>query len=74
MDDLIFTYFSENLATVSKEELLEALKNALESANCWREACLTGCLSTQTRSVGEVGVKSDHHDAYKKGTQGSAKL
>ena len=30
MDDLVLIYFSENLATVSKEELLKALKNALE--------------------------------------------
>ncbi len=40
--DPVLTYFSENLATVSKEELLKALKDALESANCWREACLGG--------------------------------
>ena len=40
--DTVLTYFSENLATVSKEELLSALENALRSANCWREACLGG--------------------------------
>ena len=40
--DTVLTYFSENLATVSKEELLSALENALRSANCWREACLLG--------------------------------
>jgi hypothetical protein len=42
MDDPVLIYFSENLATVSKEELLQALKNALESANYWRKACLSG--------------------------------
>jgi hypothetical protein len=42
MDDTVLTYFSENLATVSKEEILQALQNALESANCWRVACLLG--------------------------------
>jgi hypothetical protein len=42
MDNPVLTYFIENLATVSKEELLQALKNALESAECWRQACLTG--------------------------------
>jgi hypothetical protein len=40
--DPVLTYFSENLATVSKEELLSALKNALRSADYWREACLGG--------------------------------
>lgn len=74
MDDPVLRYFSQNLATVSKEELLQALKNALESATYWREACLTGCLSTQTRSDGEVGVESDHHDACNKGARGSAKV
>jgi hypothetical protein len=42
MDDPIYSYFHENLATVSKEELLQALRNALESANYWRDACLSG--------------------------------
>ena len=42
MPDPVLTYFSENLAVLSKEELLQALKNALESANYWREACLSG--------------------------------
>jgi uncharacterized SAM-binding protein YcdF (DUF218 family) len=42
MDDPVLTYFSQNLATISKEELLQALKNALESASYWREACLSG--------------------------------
>ena len=37
-----YSYFSENLATVSKEEILEALRNALRSADYWREACLGG--------------------------------
>lgn len=40
MDDPIYTFFRENLATVSKEELLKALENALRSADYWREACL----------------------------------
>ncbi len=38
--DPVFTFFSKNLATVSKEQLLEALENALRSADYWREACL----------------------------------
>jgi hypothetical protein len=42
MDDPVLTYFSQNLATISKEELLQALKNALESASYWRKACLSG--------------------------------
>ena len=42
MPDPVLTYFSENLAVLSKEELLQALKNALESASYWREACLSG--------------------------------
>lgn len=40
MEDVVFTYFSENLSKVTKQELLEALKNALQSAAHWREACL----------------------------------
>ena len=70
--DPIFTFFSENLATVSKQELLVALKNALESADCWRKACLLGCPSLQTRSHGEVGIESGFHDVYNKGAQVSA--
>lgn len=38
--DPIYTYFFQNIDMVSKEELLEALENALRSAACWREACL----------------------------------
>jgi len=56
MDDLVLRYFSENLATVSKEELLVALKNALESADCWRQACLLGSPSLQTRSEGSMEI------------------
>jgi oligoribonuclease NrnB/cAMP/cGMP phosphodiesterase (DHH superfamily) len=40
--DTVLAYFSENLDKISKKELLQALKDALESANCWREACLGG--------------------------------
>ena len=72
MDDLVLRYFSENLATVSKEELLVALKNALESADCWRQACLLGSPSLQTRNHGEVGIESGLHDAYNKGARVSA--
>lgn len=50
MDDPVLTYFAENLSTVSKEELLQALENALGSASYWRDACLLGCLSNQRRS------------------------
>jgi hypothetical protein len=39
MDNPVFKYFSDNLATVTKEELLEALNSALESADHWRNAC-----------------------------------
>jgi len=52
MDDTVLTYFSENLATVSKDELLQALQNALGSAGYWRNACLLGCFSGQSRSEG----------------------
>lgn len=45
MEDPVYTFFSENLATVTKEELLAALKNALESATYWRQACLGGVSS-----------------------------
>ena len=38
--DPVDQYFSQNIATVSKEEILTALKDALRSANYWREACL----------------------------------
>jgi hypothetical protein len=34
---------------IRKEKLLLALKNALESANCWREACLHGGRFAQNR-------------------------
>jgi hypothetical protein len=40
--DPVLAYFSENLDSLTKEEILEALKNALGSAHCWREACLLG--------------------------------
>ena len=46
MNDPIYTYYRENIDAVSKEQLLEALKNALQSAECWRGACLNG-LSVQ---------------------------
>jgi hypothetical protein len=72
--DPIFTFFSENLATVSKEELLVALKNALESADCWRQACLLGCPSLQTQSHGEVDIESGLHDAYDNGARISANI
>lgn len=42
MNDPVLTYFAENLSTVSKEELLQALENALGSASYWRDACLLG--------------------------------
>jgi hypothetical protein len=51
--DHVYTYFSENLDSVTKEEILEALKNALGSAHCWREACLFGSLSIEYRSEGK---------------------
>ena len=38
--DFIYTYFRQNLDGISKEQLLEALKSALESAAYWREACM----------------------------------
>ena len=41
-EDPVFVYFRENIETVSKEELLEALRSALQSAHFWREACLLG--------------------------------
>ena len=54
MDDPIYTYFRENLEAVTKEELLEALRNALQSAECWRESCLLGSGSFQNRSEGSA--------------------
>jgi len=42
MDDPIYDYFNRNIEAVSKEQLLEALRSALESARCWRAACLQG--------------------------------
>ena len=74
MNDLVLTYFSENLATVSKEELLVALKNALESADCWRDACLLGYPSLQTRSEGEVGADVSRFRGHNKGAQVSAEI
>ena len=47
MDDPIYAYFSQNIETVSKEELLAALENALGSAHYWREACLLGFSAVQ---------------------------
>lgn len=38
--DPICSYFRENLGKVTKEQLLEALENALRSAEYWRRACL----------------------------------
>ncbi len=63
MDDPVLTYFSENLGTVSKEELLQALKNALKGANYWRNACLLGFPSIRTRNDGGVGIESNLHNA-----------
>ena len=40
--DPIFTFFSENIEIVTKKEILEALRNALRSADYWRAACLGG--------------------------------
>ena len=54
MDDPVFVYFSQNIEAVSKEELLEALRGALESSYYWREACLLGF--PQLR----VNVATDH--------------
>lgn len=53
MDNPIYTYYRENLEAVSKEQLLEALKNALQSAECWRGACLNG-LSVQAHEQGSA--------------------
>ncbi len=49
--DPIFTFFSENIEIVTKEQLLEALKNALESAGHWREACLLWSLNPNRSDV-----------------------
>ena len=63
MDDPILTYFSENLGTVTKEELLQALRNALESACHWRDACLLGRLSVHSLSEKAVSIDPDLHTA-----------
>jgi len=36
-------FFRENLPAVSKEQLLNALETALQSADHWRIAFLSGC-------------------------------
>jgi len=48
--DPIYTFFSENIETVTKEELLKALENALLSSRYWLEACLGKGFSIRTRS------------------------
>ena len=63
MDDPIYTFFSGNLAMVSKEEILKALENALRSADYWRQACLAGLSFTQTRSDGGVRTELNPHKA-----------
>jgi hypothetical protein len=47
MMDTVLAYFSENIDKISKEEILQALRNALLSAAYWREACLLGFLTVQ---------------------------
>jgi len=47
MDNQILVYFRHNIQTVSKEEILKALENALKSAECWREAYLHGFVISQ---------------------------
>jgi hypothetical protein len=54
MDDPIYAYFSQNIDAISKEELLQALRAALQSANYWRKACLLGLSNVQ-----EHGLKGD---------------
>jgi len=56
VDDTIYSYFHKNLATVTKEELLIALKNALESATYWKEACLSWHPSLQGGNVGSMEI------------------
>jgi len=56
VDDTIYSYFHENLATVTKEELLIALKNALESATYWRDACLSWHPSIQGGNEGSMEI------------------
>lgn len=51
MMDSICTYFRQNIESVTKEEILEALENALRSADCWRQACLLGCQSFITHET-----------------------
>jgi hypothetical protein len=55
--DPVYSYFRENLGKVTKEEILEALKNALESATCWREACLFLPSSKKNTSYKLVGIE-----------------
>jgi len=49
-EDPIYTYFCENVETVSKKELLEALRNALESSHYWRTACLLALPAVRLKS------------------------
>ncbi|MEN6437781.1 MAG: hypothetical protein ABFD97_04295 [Syntrophobacter sp.] len=46
----IYRYFCENVETVSKKELLEALRSALESSHYWREAYLLGLPAGRTKN------------------------
>jgi hypothetical protein len=50
MNDPVYDYFSRNIETVSKEELLTALENALKCAEYWREACLLGLSAVRIKS------------------------
>lgn len=52
--ETVLAYYSDNIETVSKEELLEALRGALESSRCWREACLLGISDVQKSQFGAV--------------------
>ena len=59
--EIISDFFRDNLAEVSKEELLGALEDALQSANYWRDACLLGCLSIRSRSDMDARSQKRRH-------------
>ncbi|MGA2402124.1 MAG: hypothetical protein ABSG91_10500 [Syntrophobacteraceae bacterium] len=63
--DPVLKYFSENLATLSKEELLKALENALQSARHWREAYLRSSPEQlQILNFGEYGPDAAREPLY----------
>lgn len=60
MDDPVYAFYSQNIETASKDQLLEALQSALQSAHFWREACLIGLTAFQ-QTQNTFPVTGDKH-------------